>query len=270
MASLRTTLIGNQTTESMKAIRHNASRVNAFTTAELLVATAASSLVIGAVLMASASLSRTFRATESYSRAQAAQVRLIDAIAMDLRRATAIGITTSATSDPSAGSNTTVKFAHSAGSSGNSKTIQDGTYDAVRNIVNGKSGPSTYLTLTIPGYYQSSDPTSSNFRRPTTLISTGSAVRYGTSGGVANDVTVQYRKQYVSQYGSECYIRREAGRDQVIAERAEAIDVDIIAQPDGVSFIVDAWFAPPFKRGTQNTARVTSSDRVMLRNPRRD
>jgi type II secretory pathway pseudopilin PulG len=244
---------------------------NGFTLAEVVVALGASTIVMGALFLSITSLSRTFNATESYSRAQAAQIRLIDAVALDLRRSTGVAITTAPTSNPAAASNTTVRFAYTPTSStANTVTVWDGTYDYIKDVVGGGSGASTYLTLTIPGIYRSANPLSADYRNVTTLISTGRAVRYGTSAGVIPDVTVQYRRAYVPKYGAECYIRREAGVDQVIAEKADYMDLDVMAQEDG-SFVVDAWFTPTFSNArARGNARVTSSDRVMLRNPRRD
>jgi hypothetical protein len=58
--------------------------------------------------------------------------------------------------------------------------------------------------------------------------------------------------------------------DRVIAEKAEMMDLDITAQSNN-TFKIDAWFTPTWRgRQQTNQARVTSSDRVMLRNPRID
>ena len=243
----------------------------AFTAAELLVAMATSSIVLAGLFVATTSLTKTLTAIERYSRSQAAQNRLIDSVAIDLRRAVGVSITTAPGSNPSSPANTTVKFAYNpANPRLNTKTIQDGSYDPVTNLVGGKSTASTYLNLTLPGFYQSNSPASKLYREPMTLITSGNAVRYGTKAGVAADITVQYRKEYVTEFGSECYVRREAGVDRVIVEKAEAMDLDITAQANN-SFVVDAWFVPTFKYSrSASTARVTSSDRVMLRNPRKD
>ncbi len=238
-----------------------------FTLPELSVSLAASSIVFGGVMLTTISLTRSFDATEKSARAQAAQVRLIDSIAMDLRRATAISVTTSATSNPSAIGNTSAKLSSSGTSS---MTILDGTYDPVNNRVGGRTNASTYLTLTIPGYYKSNTPSSSDYQNVTTLISTGRAVRYGTWAGVAADNVVQYRQAFVPTYGTECFIRREAGVDRVIAEKAELIGVAVTAQADG-TFVITASLTPTFSnRGSRTTIRELSSDRVMLRNPRTD
>jgi type II secretory pathway pseudopilin PulG len=244
----------------------------AFTITELMVALAASVIILGALGVAALTLSRSFSATRSFSEAQAAQVRLIDAIALDLRRAIEVAITTSATSNPSSTGNVSNKFAFNpAAGAGNTKTIDDGTYDKLALRVGGSNRPSTYLTLTIPGFYRSNVETDAAFRDQSALIATkAGTVEYGTATGLAPDVVVQYRKAYVPRFGSECYIRREAGVDRVIADKAEMMDLDITAQSNN-TFKIDAWFTPLWRgRQQTNQARVTSSDRVMLRNPRID
>src|SRR5678815_3085306 len=247
--------------------------VGGFSLAELLVSLGVTSLVMSALMVGVVSLGKSFKATELYSKSNSAQIRLIDAMAMDLRRAVAISITTSPDSNPSSTSNTSTRFAYSAANPAeNVKTIRDGTFDPVTLRVGGASGPSTYLTLQIPGYYKSNVASTANYRQATMLTSTGRTLCYGSStgSGMAPYVTVQYRQGHVSKYGSQCYIRREAGVDTVVAELTELIDVDITAKSDG-SFVVDAWFTPTFSNaGHKTTARVTSSDRVMLRNPRTD
>jgi hypothetical protein len=247
------------------------SRRGGFTFVELLIAVGASGLVLGALAVATTGLAKSFEAMETYSRNQAASIRVMDAIAMDLRRASAIAITTSATSNPNAAGNVTAKFSYSASNAAaNVKTISDGTFDPVNNRVGGRANPSTYLTLTLPGYYQSNDASTGTYRSRTTLTVAGGAIRYGTSAGPAADVKVQYRKAYHPTYGSECIIRREAGVDRVIAEQVAYLDVTLTAQSSDF-FLLQTTFVPQFSSARRNTThRVAGSDRVMLRNPRRD
>jgi prepilin-type N-terminal cleavage/methylation domain-containing protein len=212
------------------------------TIAEVLIAMSASTIVLGGLLVATASLSRTFRATETYSRSQAAQVRLIDSVAIDLRRAVAVSTTFLSP----------LTFQAGAAPGSRSQMIND----------------QNFLTLRIPGFYRSNTRNDANFRNVTTLLSTGRSVRYGGLAGIAPPVTVQYRKSYLPAFGSQCFIRREAGVDQVIVEKGELIDLDITPEPSN-SFTVETWFTAPYSRGA-TSARVTSSDRVMLRNPRTD
>lgn len=242
-------------------------RRGGFTLPELTVSVAASTIVLGSLMLVMMSLSRSFDAAEKYSRSHAAQMRVIDAIALDLRNATAIATTTSTTSNPAAVGNTSAKFSYGGS---NTLSITDGTYDSVNQRVGALNGPSTYLTFTLPGVYKSNTASSTDYRNVTTLISTGTSVRYGTSAGVAADITVQWRKGYISTCGSECFIRREAGVDRVFVEKAELIDVSLTAQSDG-SYVINSAVIPTFSnRRSRTTLREMSSDRVMLRNPRRD
>jgi len=58
-----------------------------FTLVEMMVAVAAGSLMLGAVLAAGVALQRSFAAVEGYSIAEGDQLRVLDYIAMDCRRA---------------------------------------------------------------------------------------------------------------------------------------------------------------------------------------
>src|SRR5215467_1275785 len=58
-----------------------------FTLVEMMVAVAAGSLMLGAVLTAGVALQRSFAAVEGYSIAEGDQLRVLDYIAMDCRRA---------------------------------------------------------------------------------------------------------------------------------------------------------------------------------------
>jgi type II secretory pathway pseudopilin PulG len=251
----------------------------AFTLVELLVAAAAGTIIMALVATATVGLSRTFNATESHSRAQAAQMRLIDAVALDVRRAVAVSITTSPTSTPGAAGNTSTKFTYDPRNRANpaqckidnTRSIQDGTFNHDTLQVGGGSLPSTFLTLKLPNFYQNNTPRSAGFQQAMTLTAVnGRVVRYGTSTGPSQPVIVEYRQAFVPSRGSECYIRREDGVDRIIAERTERIDLDIEAQPEE-TFIISSWFTPTYRRNNQTSgARVTSSDRVMMRNLRID
>ena len=88
--------------------------VGGFSLAELLVSLSVTSLVMSGLMVGVVSLGKGFKATELYSKSNSAQIRLIDTMAMDLRRAVAISITTSPDSNPSSTSNTSTRFAYSA------------------------------------------------------------------------------------------------------------------------------------------------------------
>jgi hypothetical protein len=198
---------------------------------------------------------------------------LIDYVALDIRRARKISRTVSTTSNPSAAGNISVKLAFVPNSAANKIQVKDGTYDENNDKVQSKSLPSTYLTITIPGFYQSNNKADASYNLVNPLTSSRDYIGYATSGSAfAPDVTVQYRKAFVRAYGSECFIRRimETGVDEVIADNANYIDLDVEALANN-SFKIDTWFIPTFSRlGYRTPARLNSSDQVMLRNPRTD
>ncbi len=62
-------------------------RTGAFTLLELLISTAISSLILGALFTAAATMQRSFVANDDYATSKCDQMRLTDYLAMDLRRA---------------------------------------------------------------------------------------------------------------------------------------------------------------------------------------
>jgi Tfp pilus assembly protein PilW len=66
---------------------------HAFTLVEMMVAVACGSLMLGAVLAAGVALQRSFAAVEGYSIAEGDQLRVLDYIAMDCRRALSASVT---------------------------------------------------------------------------------------------------------------------------------------------------------------------------------
>ena len=65
-----------------------------FTLAEMMVSIGCGALVLAAVLVAAVSLQRSFAAVELYSNTEADQLRVLDYVAMDCRRATTATVTT--------------------------------------------------------------------------------------------------------------------------------------------------------------------------------
>jgi len=68
------------------------SNQHGFTLIECLIAIGCGSIMMAAILTASVALQRTFNAVENYSITEAAQLRVLDYIAMDCRRATSASI----------------------------------------------------------------------------------------------------------------------------------------------------------------------------------
>jgi Tfp pilus assembly protein PilW len=69
-------------------------RRHAFTLAEMIVSVGCGTLILAAVILASVSLQKSYAAIESYSGTEGDQLRVLDYIAMDSRRATSATVTT--------------------------------------------------------------------------------------------------------------------------------------------------------------------------------
>ncbi len=59
---------------------------------EILIATSVSSVLVGSLLVASVTIQRNFKACEDHVTAQADQMRLLDYVALDLRRALTVSV----------------------------------------------------------------------------------------------------------------------------------------------------------------------------------
>ena len=234
----------------------------AFTIMEALIAVGASTLLMAGLVGSVVMLLRSFNNAQEFSRYQASQVRAIDAIAMDLRRAAQIHVYL-----PS--SATTQKVVYSS--------------DAYPYPTGFLTISSTcYLVINEPGYYKSNDPTTTDYTTRNQLITVGIGsnpwgITYGTNATtIAPETIVRYEMGYDSLYGSTCLIRREgtqadytAGTThyKVIADHADGLYVDITPQKDMKSFLIEAWIQI---NASLDQAKVYSSDSVMLRNARED
>jgi len=96
----------------------------AFTLTETLVASAAASLVLGALMATSVAMQKSFSAAQAYATAEGDQLRFSDYVALDCRRALSASVANSV-------------------------------------VINGIS-TNNVLTLTIPDYYDSYDPKTGN------------------------------------------------------------------------------------------------------------
>lgn len=230
--------------------------ISAFSLAEMIIALGSQSIVLAGLVAGTVALEKSFDTTDKYIRGQTAQIRLIDYVAMDLRRAHKISVYTRS-------SGTYQKFAY--GSEPFSTVYDD-----------------EFLVITEPGFYQSNDPTSSSYSQQNPLISVSSngstwGVTYGSSASaVADETVVRYEQYYISDYNSVCFVRREGTQAEidagtapykVIADNADNLYLNVTAMSDNKSFLIEAWYETDCNN---DTGRITSSDRVMLRNPRED
>src|SRR4029077_85676 len=132
-----------------------------FTLVEMLMSVGCGSLILAAVVTAGVAMQRSYGAIESYSTAEADQLRVLDYIAMDCRRAT-IGTL--------------------SGLTGNTPALDNGSWIS-GSWVHDATQPLT-LILTLPVYYDSS-----NNYQPITPTLTSGALSYGSGG-----ITVTYQK----------------------------------------------------------------------------
>src|SRR6266446_5872116 len=123
----------------------------AFTLVEMMLSVGCGSLILAAVVTAGVCLQRSFAAVEGYSTAESDQLRVLDYIAMDCRRA--ISGTVSGLSNP------TPQIATG------SWVQSGGTWSWVPAV----SGPTT-LILSLPAYYDSKKPDSFTTERGSVLL----------------------------------------------------------------------------------------------------
>jgi Tfp pilus assembly protein PilW len=138
----------------------------AFTLVEMILSVGCGSLILAAVVTAGVCLQRSFAAVEGYSTAESDQLRVLDYIAMDCRRAIGGSINTLSNGTP--GTLTTPAVSNGSWSGG--------------NWVPNASGPAT-LILSVPAYYDSSG----NPVLPT--INSSNGIQYGTA-----PVTISYAR----------------------------------------------------------------------------
>ena len=155
-------------------------RDSGFTLAEMMMSVGCGSLILAAVVTAGVALQRSYAAVELYSTTEGDQLRVLDYIAMDCRRATSGQLVTST------GTLTT-------------PAVDEGSW------INGTwtpdpSGPTTLL-LSLPVYYNSS---SSNAAYQPTLA-TGGVLSYGSGS-----VTIIYQRSG-SNFTREVVIKNSSG-----------------------------------------------------------
>jgi len=213
-------------------------------------ATACSALLMGGLISGAVSLMRTFDACDRYSSSEMAAQRVIDYISIDLRRATNVQ---------------TYSVTAGAATFTSSLTL-DGT---------------NALSLTMPSYYASNDPTQTSYRQANGLVVTnGTTYSYGSS---STSVTVRYLQAYDSTYGSNCILRQEitstGTHSAVIAEKVDNLQINIALKGTSSTshpiYFNTAWFVPSFSQrsgvtasafGSTSSMRVIATDTVMLRN----
>jgi hypothetical protein len=210
-----------------------------FTLAEMIIAMAGTSVIVGALLFSSVELQKSLHASESYASNQSDQRRLLDCLSRDMRRS--IGVATTTTLNGSVGTRLENATA----------TIED----------------STALLLTLPGYYQSNTPTDTNYDQPLSVVTTNNYVDYGSGTQHAPGVPVVFRKEYIVDEGCVCFVRIEGDSQSIIVKHAENFHLAVTMSADGCSGTVQVTYLSP-RFGSKTL--ITMRDEILLRNIRLD
>lgn len=208
----------------------------AFTVMELTISMGMSAAIIGALLLSSISLQRAMNSSRIYSDAYSDQRRVTDYIGRELRRGVGLSIT------DSAGVRTDV-----AGTPATVIIVDRAT-----------------LVVTLPAYYRSDTRGDPNFETPLDVVASAQRLDYGTTAGIAPPVEVSFRRIFYGKENCVCFVRQEAGRDEVIVRHAENLFVQVSVAADGQTGSIKTWF----RSSELGPAPLVSTfDRLLLRNP---
>lgn len=216
--------------------RRRRSATGAFTFVEMMISVGASVLVIGALLLSSMSLRRALNSSKVYADAYSDQRRVTDYIGRDLRRAVAVAITDAAgVRTEVAGDPATVLIADRA-----------------------------TLILTLPAYYRSNARADAGFETPLDVVANEQRLDYGTPEGLAPPVDVTFRRIFYGRENCFCFVRQEAGTDEVIVRHAESLFVQVSIAASAQESSIKTWF----RSSELGPAPLVSTyDRLLLRNP---
>ncbi len=211
-------------------------RIRGYTIMELMISLGASAAVVGALLLSSVSLNRALHSSRVYSEAYSDQRRVTDYISRDLRRAVGLAVTDSSGARLGAG-------------------------DASLSVlVDGRAS----LILTLPAYYRSNARSDSGYDDPLDVVADATRLDYGTAAGLAPPVEVTYRRMFSAQEKCVCFVRQEAGVDEVIVRKADNLFVQVDLSSDAQSGSIKTWFR---SNELGPTPLVSTFDRLLLRNP---
>jgi hypothetical protein len=209
-------------------------RAAAFTLMEMLVSMGASSIILGGLMLSSMAMQKSLTGSEKYAVAYSDQRRLIDFIGRDLRRS--IGV-------------------EATDASGTRAPVTAGTI----TISDGAT-----LILSLPGYYRSNVKNTAAFDQALDVVGTEERLDYGTTTALADPVEVSFRRVLVPPQKCICFVRREAGVDDIIVRAAENLFVEVSVLQGSQTATIKSWFRAPYSRAAP---LVTTYDRLLLRNP---
>lgn len=258
--------------------------------AEMMVATACSAVVVGALLTAFVGIRKSVFATNQYAVAVGNETRMTDYVARDLRLAVRVAII-------SGGNTTTLKTAGSV-------------YGSYYNITD-----TTVLAINLPDYYASNSPNNSagsNFkttRYPRATLNTASTyngnvnpvlngivpwaeaqttvggkrvTRFAPVSAGNGEIQVRYyRAPRSASDATPCFFRSEYAPGSSIttstkeivekfADTASTTFFKVCAKNSGKVFKLQSSFSPRYRFAGETTAGSEEYVEVTCRNPRRD
>lgn len=249
---------------------------------ELLVSTGAAIAIIGALVTASVSISRSITATRHYTTNATSQSRIMDYIAQDLRRAVRVGTLIGGASTPF---RTQQNFAIT-----NTNVLTIDVPDFYAGNTPDNTAGSAYKT---PRYPRATLDTTVLYNSSANLKLNGvvpwqeAAVLFGPryltrfAPASAGDGTIQVRySQRIRASGDPtmCFFRAEypSGSStasdmreiaESVSEETAGTSVILSALSNGAGFRIQSSFTPRYRAGSEST---TAWLEVTLRNPRRD
>lgn len=211
----------------------------AFTLAEVMVSLAASMLVLGGLVASMAALQRALQGSENLAGAYSDQRRLTDYLTRDIRRAVGVAWT------------------DASGVRGSEPSVE--TKIQIQDRAS--------LILTLPAYYQSDNRADATYDSALQVVDSATRVDYGTKDGLGAPVEVIYRKIYFAKEGCICFVRTEAGVDEVIVRPGERLLAEVTLPAGGQTCTLRTVYRANTLRAIQP---VVTYDQLLLRNPRLD
>lgn len=164
----------------------------AFTLVEALIAAGVASIVLGSLAIGSIALQNTFAAIEGFGSAQSDQMRALDYVIRDVRRAQSITVTTSPPVltlvvpdyiDPSSGLPLAPSISGDAITYGGTTTV---TYSlSGSNLVRDQGGTRLVVARTVTAFAPALDPADPNQKTVTADLTFASTLKWRSSPGTA-------------------------------------------------------------------------------------
>jgi hypothetical protein len=188
----------------------------AFTLTEMMMSVACGTLILAAIVAAGVSLQKSYAAMENYSTAQGNELRVLDYVAMDCRRATSASVGT--------------------------VTVNNGSANISEN----------QLILTLPQYYSAID----NTAVPNTPVLTSGAISYGSGNTITIKYYVNYYNAAATAPGNIAYFVREVvtATTDNITPIARNVATFTVTDSDLTNWVsCNIMFFPTFLRNAGNS-----------------